>query len=263
MKNGLGLCEMKKKRRTAPRGEIKKKHHFKGCGAHFTSSLRRFFPSSAVTAAVFFVCAAVTALTHSAPAYVLTAVSALAMGCCVAAASAGCTLRDAADMRVFAAAPKKDKAEPPSAWMVALSETAAFSAVSAGGAVVVFLSTLMITDGALAAACALVFLSASVYFSTLVSAVSAYHDPRGGEREGRRGFIKGFVGFYTAGLAALMLFLFPASYIPLGDDFKTDSIPHTALLALSLLYLTAAVLRVCILFFILRRRLDKASKIKK
>ncbi len=254
---------MEKKRKTARRGRIEKKPRLKGFGAHFTSSLGRFFPSSVVSAAVFFVFAAVTALTHSAPTYVLTAAAALAMGCCVAVASAGCTLRDAADMRAFAAAPKKDKVEPPSAWTVSLSETAAVSALSAGGAVVVFLSALMITDGALAAACAVVFFSASVYFSMLVSAVSAYHDPRGRKREGRRGFIKGFVGLYTAGLAALMLFLFPASYIPLGDDFKTDSIPHTALLSLSLLYLTAAVLRVCILFFILRRRLDKASKIKK
>ncbi len=218
-----------------------------------------FFRDGAIHAAVasapLLVSAVVTGLTDAAAACAATAVTAVVLCVVLAVSAARCAVR-ASRGGASALLPEEDRGSlgPGTA---ALALISALSAACAIGGAAVFVSAMMITGAAASAACAVVFFSASLYLGSLSAAAAARHDPRAE----RRAFLRELVLLYTAGLLALVLFLFPASYIPLGDDFKTDSIPPAALLSLSLLYFAAAALRVCVFFLILRHRCgeDKIS----
>lgn len=249
------MAKKRKRKKTRPAAEVEtavKKRRGVGFGAMFSHMLRRYFAPVAAASALMAAASAVMARSDvSTPSYIAFYAAALILLAATAAVSAvnarrAITMPD--KLTLWVKEKDRELVTPGTAAGALCVSAATSSAVSAA---VVFLCLLALTSATLAVAGSAAFLSAAYYVSLVLAVTAADRAAIGS----RRRFIRGVVVIYTAGLLALILFLACTSRIPLGDDFTGLDIPQGTLASLSILYLSATLLRSVYLYFILRRRL--------
>lgn len=253
-----GGCRVHKKRKKKKNAAVRPR--MIGFGAVFVRELRRFAVPVSVGAVIYAVGAALAAALGTVTAYAVFYISAAALCAVIAVTAAGGTVNDTDKPETALSGVAPADRIYVRAGTVTTAKCVSVLIASGVSAVIVLGGALMLFSPQISGAAALSFLSAAYYVTVAACVTSAAHDPR--KKKGRRRFILGFASVYTVGLLALMLIFASASAIPLGEDFTGDTIPAGTVLALSLLYLTATLLRSVYLYFILRRRLRVGMKLR-